>query len=210
MSDPLRHAVERLTRPVIVDAPDRLTAIEAQTVRVFHRLAGRDRPAMGGPEHPQRPTLQPAIAGRGASWPTLQITRIGHFDKPVCGAGRLSPRRHDRRRQSRCRRPECGKSVFYWFCAAAALLASAWGHLGLARDVDREPLDRRQEVKPARQMSLSAPHLDSERTAPVKANQRLTVANPRPRRHWAAKVISATGKPGRGRGQLCISCADAL
>jgi hypothetical protein len=41
--------------------------------------------------------------------------------------------------------------------------------------------------------------LDSERTAPVKANQRLTVANPRPRRHWAAKVISATGKPGRGR-----------
>ena len=52
--------------------------------------------------------------------------------------------------------------------------------------------------------------LNSERTAPVKANQRLTVANPRPRRHWAAKVISATGKPGRGRGQLCISCADAL
>jgi hypothetical protein len=41
-------------------------------------------------------------------------------------------------------------------------------------------------------------------------NQRLTVANPRPRRHWAAKVISATGKPGRGRGQLCISCTDAL
>jgi len=52
--------------------------------------------------------------------------------------------------------------------------------------------------------------LDSERTAPVKANQRLTVANPRPRRYWAAKVISATGKPGRGRGQLCISRADAL
>jgi hypothetical protein len=52
--------------------------------------------------------------------------------------------------------PECGKSAFYWFCAAAALLASAWGHLGLARDVDREPLDRRQEMKPARQMSLSA------------------------------------------------------
>jgi hypothetical protein len=22
--------------------------------------------------------------------------------------------------------PECGKSAFYWFCAAAALLASAW------------------------------------------------------------------------------------
>jgi hypothetical protein len=44
-----------------------------------------------------------------------------------------------------------------------------------------------------------AARLDSERTAPVKANQRLTVANPRPRRHWAAKVISATGKPGRGR-----------
>jgi hypothetical protein len=36
-------------------------------------------------------------------------------------------------------------------------------------------------------------------TAPVKANQRLTVADPRPRRHWVAKVISATGKPGRGR-----------
>src|SRR5262249_36814465 len=51
---------------------------------------------------------------------------------------------------------------------------------------------------------------DPTRTAPVKANQRLTVANPRPRRHWAAKVISATGKPGRGRGQLCISCTDAL
>jgi hypothetical protein len=40
--------------------------------------------------------------------------------------------------------------------------------------------------------------LDSERTAPVKATQRLTVANPSLRRHWAAKVISATGKPGRG------------
>jgi hypothetical protein len=52
--------------------------------------------------------------------------------------------------------------------------------------------------------------LDSERTAPVKANQRLTVANPRPRRHWASKVILATGKLGRGRSQLCISCADAL
>jgi hypothetical protein len=50
---------------------------------------------------------------------------------------------------------------------------------------------------------------DSERTAPLKANQRLTVANPRSRRHWAAKVISATGKPGRGRGELCISCTDA-
>jgi hypothetical protein len=37
--------------------------------------------------------------------------------------------------------------------------------------------------------------LDSERTAPVKANQRLTVANPRPRRHWAAKVIRSSGKP---------------
>src|SRR5262245_28203617 len=37
--------------------------------------------------------------------------------------------------------------------------------------------------------------LNSERTAPVKANQRLTVANPRPRRHWAATVISASGKP---------------
>jgi hypothetical protein len=42
--------------------------------------------------------------------------------------------------------------------------------------------------------------LGSERTAPVvKANQRLTVANRCPRRHWAAKVISATGKPRRGR-----------
>jgi hypothetical protein len=30
------------------------------------------------------------------------------------------------------------------------------GDPGLARDVDREPPDRRQEVKPARQMSLSA------------------------------------------------------
>jgi two-component system OmpR family response regulator len=56
---------------------------------------------------------------------------------------------------------------------------------------------------------LTAKNDDVDRTAPVKANQRLTLANPRPRRHWAAKVISATGKPGRGRGQLCISCADA-
>jgi hypothetical protein len=37
-----------------------------------------------------------------------------------------------------------------------------------------------------------------QKTAPVKANQRLTVANPRPRRHWAAKIISATGKPTSG------------
>jgi hypothetical protein len=41
----------------------------------------------------------------------------------------------------------------------------------------------------------AAQRLDSERTAPVKANQRLTVANPRPRRHWAATVILASGKP---------------
>ena len=27
------------------------------------------------------------------------------------------------------------------------------------------------------------------------------MANPRPRRHWAAKVISATGKPGPRQGQ---------
>jgi hypothetical protein len=32
-------------------------------------------------------------------------------------------------------------------------------------------------------------------TAPVKAIQRLTLANLSPRRHWAATVISAGGKP---------------
>jgi len=37
--------------------------------------------------------------------------------------------------------------------------------------------------------------LDSERTAPVKANQSLAVATPPSRHHWAAKAISASGKP---------------
>jgi hypothetical protein len=84
--------------------------------------------------------------------------------------------------------------------------------LGINLSVDHEDLPRRtatsRRAKPRWRRSRRAGggserrgqagwRLDSERTAPVKANQRLTVANPRPRRHWAAKVISASGKPVR-------------
>jgi hypothetical protein len=44
----------------------------------------------------------------------------------------------------------------------------------------------------------------------IKAIQGDRFANLSPRHHWAAKGISASGKPGRDRGQLCISCTDAL
>jgi hypothetical protein len=95
--------------------------------------------------------------------------------------------------------------------ATRGLRGRSPNRLGLNLSVDHEDLPRRtatsRRARPRWRRSRRAGagserrgqagwRLDSERTAPVKANQRLTVANPRPRRHWAAKVISATGKPG--------------